>query len=286
MLRFHAALWYNLNMRNISATLVTQKIAELIDNCLKRPDPAVTAALDRLALEGGLSGEAAALIAKNNRIAESSRTYCCQDTGQALFFVEFGEDAHCDGFSDAVNAAVRNAYAPARKSVADPVTRANTGDNTPAIIQTALVKGDKITITFLAKGAGSENMTRLYMLTPADGIDGIKQSVIKSVAECGKNACPPLIVGVGIGGVAETACSLSKRAILRTIGTHHERADVAQLERELLKSVNSLGIGVAGFGGNGTALAVNIEVAPTHIGMLPVSVNLQCHSARHGTVEL
>lgn len=273
-------------MRTISATLVTQKVAELIDNCLKRPDPAVTESLDLLARQGGLSGEAAALIAKNNRIAEQCGTYCCQDTGQALFFVEFGEDAHCDGFSDAINAAVRRAYSPARKSVADPITRTNTGDNTPAIIQTTLIKGDKVKITFLAKGAGSENMTRLYMLTPADGTNGIKQSVIKSVAECGKNACPPLIVGVGIGGVAETACTLSKRAILRTIGAHHERADIAQLERELYKSVNALDIGVAGFGGSGTALAVNIEVAPTHIGMLPVSVNLQCHSARHGTVEL
>lgn len=273
-------------MRTISATLVTQKIAELIDNCLKRPDHAVTESLDLLARQGGLCGEAAALIAKNNRIAEQYGTYCCQDTGQALFFVEFGEDAHCDGFSDAINAAVRRAYSPARKSVADPITRTNTGDNTPAIIQTTLIKGDKIKITFLAKGAGSENMTRLYMLTPADGTNGIKQSVIKSVAECGRNACPPLIVGVGIGGVAETACTLSKRAILRTIGTHHQRADIAQLERELFESVNALDIGVAGFGGNGTALAVNIEVAPTHIGMLPVSVNLQCHSARHGMVEL
>lgn len=283
---FAFGIWYNLTMKYINPEQVTTAVSQLIDRCLTVPDKAVTAALETINTDVELERLAAALIAENNTVAEKQGLYCCQDTGQALFFVRLGDEVHCPGLYDAINAAVKKAYSGARKSVADPVTRLNTGDNTPAVIETELVSGDSLEITFLAKGAGSENMSKLYMLTPADGTDGIVRSVVDAVKCGGKNACPPLIIGVGIGGVTETACTLSKRALLRPLGKHNERADVAALERELLEKINALGIGVAALGGKVTALAVNIEVLPTHIGMLPVAVNLQCHSLRHGSVTL
>ncbi|MCH5164865.1 MAG: fumarate hydratase [Clostridiales bacterium] len=273
-------------MKTIAASTVKDKVSRLITECLIVPDRAVTSALTSLETPNALEREAARLIAENNRIAEEKRLYCCQDTGQAVFFVRLGDEVYCKGLKDAITTAVREAYGNARKSVADPLTRENTHDNTPAIIEIESVGGDELEITFLAKGAGSENMSRLYMLTPADGKDGIVRSVVDAVERGGRNACPPLVVGVGIGGVTETACSLSKRALLRELGKNNEREDVAALEREILKKVNALGIGVAALGGTMTALAVNIETAPTHIGMLPVAVNLQCHSVRHGTVKL
>ena len=202
-----------------------------------------------------------------------------------MFFVRIGDEVLCPGLADAINLAVKEAYKTARKSVADPLTRKNTGDNTPAVIEYFFTRGQELEITFLAKGAGSENMSRLYMLTPADGEDGIISSVVDAVKRGGKNACPPLVVGVGIGGVTETACMLSKRALLRPVGQHSDRADVAELEKKILSEINALGIGVGALGGDLTALAVNIETAPTHIGMLPVAVNLQCHSLRHGSVK-
>lgn len=268
-------------MKTVRKSDVTERVAKLISDCLVTPDQAVTQALERL--DGGpLETTAAALIAENNRIASRDGMYCCQDTGQAVFMVKLGDEVRCVGLKSAIDDAVKIAYANARKSVADPITRINTGDNTPAIIETEIVAGDTLEITFLAKGAGSENMSRLYMLTPADGTDGIIKSVVDAVERGGRNACPPLIIGVGIGGVAETACMLSKRALLRPIGERSGRADVAALETEILERVNALGIGVAALGGKTTAFAVNIEAAPTHIGMLPVAVNLQCHSLRHG----
>lgn len=271
-------------MRVIDCSIIENKLTELISRCLIVPDKAVTAALKSFDGDGSEKA-AAALIAENNEIAERDGQYCCQDTGQAVFFVRLGDEVCCKGLSEAIDRAVKNAYASARKSVADPITRKNTGDNSPAIIETELVSGDGLEITFLAKGAGSENMSRLYMLTPADGNEGIVRSVVDAVEKGGRNACPPLVVGVGIGGVTETACMLSKRALLRGIGKPSPREDVAALEREILNKVNALGIGVAALGGKLTALAVNIETAPTHIGMLPVAVNLQCHSMRHGTVK-
>ncbi len=272
-------------MKNVSAQEVRAKLAALIDECLIVPDRAVTARLDAITGDVPLAMSAAKLISENNRIAEKKRMYACQDTGQAVFFVKLGDDVHCAGLHDAIVDATRDAYKTARKSVADPLTRINTHDNTPPIIETELVGGDTLEISFLAKGAGSENMAKLVMLTPADGTDGIIDAVVGAVEKGGRNACPPLIVGVGIGGVCETACSLAKLALLRPLGSRHERDDVAALEREIAQRVNALGIGIAAFGGKNTALAVNIEVAPTHIGMLPVAVNLQCHSLRHGTVK-
>ncbi len=272
-------------MKIVDSNKIRSDVAKLITECLITPDRAVTNALRRIDTDSELEAAAAALIVENNDIAERERAYCCQDTGQAVFFVKLGDGVQCVGLRDALDDAVRQAYAAARKSVADPLTRLNTRDNTPAVIETELVSGDTLEITYLAKGAGSENMSKLYMLTPADGVDGIVRSVVDAVERGGRNACPPLVVGVGIGGVTETACTLSKRALLRPVGVLNERADVAQLEKLLLAKINALGIGVAALGGRVTALAVNIEVAPTHIGMLPVAVNLQCHSLRHGTVK-
>lgn len=280
---FDRTLWYNQSMKTIGRNEITERLSRLITESLISPDAAVTTALERLKSDNPLETTAAALIAENNKTARDNGLYCCQDTGQAVFMIKLGDEVYCPGLKAAVNDAVRIAYAGARKSVADPITRINTGDNTPAIIEIESVSGDSLEITFLAKGAGSENMSRLYMLTPADGTRGIINSVVDAVERGGRNACPPLVVGVGIGGVTETACMLSKRALLRPIGTPNARADIAELEAEILKQVNALGIGVAALGGKTTALAVNIEALPTHIGMLPVAVNLQCHSLRHGT---
>ena len=272
-------------MRNVDCNTVKREVAALIERCLVEPDPAVTQTLENIS-DTPLAEFAAKLIADNNRIAKEKRVYACQDTGQALLLIRLGDEVYCPGLKLALEAAVREAYSPARKSVADPLTRLNTKDNTPPIIEVELVSGDTLEISFLAKGAGSENMAKLYMLKPADGEDGIISAVVDAVSLGGRNACPPLVVGVGIGGVAETACMLSKRALLRPIGVCSSRSDAARLEQIALEKVNALGIGVAAYGGKHTALAVNIEVAPTHIGMLPVAVNLQCHSLRHGTVTL
>ncbi|MDE5593810.1 MAG: fumarate hydratase [Clostridiales bacterium] len=272
-------------MKQVDAAVVQSELSRLITDCLITPDKAVTKALTQINTDSDVERTAAALIVENNTISERQRLYCCQDTGQALFFVKLGDEVICKGLDQAINNAVKDAYENARKSVADPITRINTGDNTPAIIEYTITSGDELEITFLAKGAGSENMSRLYMLTPTDGEQGIVNAVVDAVERGGKNACPPLIIGVGIGGVTETACSLSKRALLRPIGQNSERADVASLEKEILDKVNALGIGVGALGGKLTALAVNIETAPTHIGMLPVAVNLQCHSLRHGSVK-
>ena len=274
---------YNNIMRTINALKIQERMTKLISDCLVKPDEAVTRALENVNTDSEVERVAASLIAENNRIASRNRLYACQDTGQAVLMVTLGDEVCCPGLFDALNCAVREAYATARKSVADPITRINTKDNTPAIIETELVSGDTLTITFLAKGAGSENMSRLYMLTPADGEDGIINAVMNAVELGGRNACPPLVVGVGIGGVTETACTLSKRALLRKVGQYNDRADIARLEKILLEKVNATGIGVGALGGRLTALAVNIEAAPTHIGMLPVAVNLSCHSLRHET---
>lgn len=272
-------------MKTVDAKKVEAELTRLIDDCLKHPDAAVTEAMDSLTDDTPLCLAAARMIAENNAIAAREGVYACQDTGQALVMVKLGDEVRCPGLSAAIDRAVRSAYKNARKSVADPLDRHNTGDNTPAIVETELVSGDALEISFLAKGAGSENMAKLYMLKPSDGVDGIIDSVVDAVNVGGRNACPPLVVGVGIGGVAETACMLSKKALLRPLGVHNEREDVADIERELFQRINELGIGIAAFGGKTTALAVALEIAPTHIGMLPVAVNLQCHSLRHGTVK-
>ena len=229
-------------------------------------------------------------IIENNMIAAKENVPSCQDTGMAVVFVDIGQAVFLEGpfLEDAINKAIEDAYAENffRKSVLHPLSRLNTKTNTPAIIHTSIVPGDKISISFLAKGFGSENMSRLYMLTPSQGIEGIISSVVETVKLAGANPCPPIFVGIGIGGTMEKACLLSKRALLRKTGQPSSDRDIAILEQQVLVEINKLNIGPQGFGGNNTALAVAIETYPTHIAGLPVAINIQCHAVRHLTKVL
>lgn len=223
---------------------------------------------------------------ENAAIAEHEMVPICQDTGAACVFIELGQDLRIEGGSlvDAVNAGVALGYTEGylRKSmVGDPLRRMNTDDNTPALITVDIVDGDALKITVAPKGAGSENMGQLKMLKPADGVDGVRTFVLDAVRHAGPNPCPPIIVGVGVGGNFDHVASLAKRALLRPMGVHNPDPFYAQLEDELLDAISELGTGPAGFGGATTALAVNIEQAPTHIACLPVAVNINCHVARH-----
>jgi fumarate hydratase subunit alpha len=226
-------------------------------------------------------------ILENAELAKKEQIAMCQDCGAAVIYLEIGQDAHFIGgdLYQAVNAGVKDGYEKGylRKSmVKQPFSaRINTKDNTPAIIHTDIVPGDKLKITIATKGGGSENVSRLVMLTPAAGRKGIVDAVVKAVDDAGSNPCPPIIVGVGIGGTAERAMELAKKALLRKVGEPSPDAEVAELEKELLKRVNSLGIGPQGFGGRNTALAVHIETFPAHIASMPLAINMQCHAARH-----
>ncbi|MDV5121969.1 MAG: fumarate hydratase, partial [Candidatus Scalindua sp.] len=213
----------------------------------------------------------------------------CQDTGFAVVFVEIGQEVIIEGQSlqEAINEGVRRGYKNGylRKSIVkNPLDRVNTGDNTPAAIHTDIVPGDKLKITFLAKGGGCENMSRTAMLTPAQGRDGVIDFVVNTVKDAGANPCPPIIVGVGLGGTFEYVTLLSKKAILRPVGSHNKDSNTANLEADLLEEINKLGIGPQGFGGKITALAVHVETYPCHIASLPVAVNIECHSHRPKTV--
>ncbi len=224
-------------------------------------------------------------IIENYHIADQTQVPICQDTGLACVFLDLGQDVHLVGnIEEAVNEGVRQGYADGylRKSVVgDPLRRVNTGDNTPAIIYYRLVPGDKIKISLATKGFGSENMSQLKMLRPADGLQGVKDFVLKVVRDAGPNPCPPIIVGVGIGGNFDRAAEMAKRSLLRETGAPNPDPFYAELEAELLSEINELGIGPMGFGGMSTCLAVAIEALPTHIAGLPVAVNIQCHAARH-----
>ncbi len=242
--------------------------------------------------ELGLAKELLRQIIENQKIAASEKLPLCQDTGIAVIFVEWGteviyEDGQpVEAFNEGVRQAVREGYLRA-SVVDDPVfERKNTKDNTPCIIHFELTKGDKVKITLAPKGAGSENMSALRMLKPAEGLNGVKAFVIETVRKAGGNPCPPIIVGVGIGGSFEKSAILAKKAILRKVGEPSKHPQYAQLERELVKEINELGIGSMGVGGNITALAVHIEYYPCHIASLPVAVNIQCHSARHMEAEI
>jgi fumarate hydratase subunit alpha len=232
-----------------------------------------------------------AQLTENAAIAKSEKMPLCQDTGFAVVFIELGQEVRLVGgeLADAVNEGVRQGYAEGflRKSiVADPLRRVNTNDNTPAIIHTTIVPGDKLKVTLAPKGGGSENMSGIAMLKPADGIEGVKAFVIDRVSQAGPNPCPPTIVGVGIGGTFEIAAYLAKKSLLRPVGDRHSDPFYAQLENDLLAEVNKLGIGPMGLGGLTTSLDVHVEVHPCHIASLPVAVNIQCHSSRHLEVEL
>lgn len=226
-------------------------------------------------------------IIDNFEIADSQNQPVCQDTGMACVFVKIGQDVHIDGdVTYAINEGVRLGYEEGylRKSVVrDPLDRVNTGDNTPAMIYYELVPGDKVEITVAPKGFGSENMSRIAMLRPSDGLEGVKEFIISTVEAAGPNPCPPIVVGVGIGGTFDKAAYLAKKALIRPVDVPNEDEFYAGLERELLEEINKLGIGPQGFGGRTTALAVNIEKYPTHIAGLPVAVNINCHVTRHCT---
>lgn len=230
-------------------------------------------------------------LQENMNIAKTDRIPICQDTGMAVFFVELGQEVHIVGgeLTQAINNGVKMGYEEGylRKSVVgDPLIRENTKDNTPAIIHYDIVPGDSLKITITPKGFGSENMSKLVMLKPADGVDGVKKVVIDAAKDAGPNACPPFVLGVGIGGDFEQVAKLSKKALTREPGSHNPLPHIAELEEELLAEINSLGIGPAGLGGNSTALAVNIETYPTHIAGLPVAVNMCCHVDRHRSVVI
>lgn len=230
-------------------------------------------------------------LQENLKIAGEDMIPICQDTGMAVFFIEIGQDVHFTGgvLEDAINEGVRQGYTDGylRKSVVkDPLIRENTKDNTPAVIHYSIVSGDKVKITFAPKGFGSENMSRVFMLKPADGIEGVKNAILTAVSDAGPNACPPMVVGVGVGGTFEKCAIMAKKALTREAGIHSDIEYVAELEKEMLEKINNLGIGPGGLGGSTTALAVNINTYPTHIAGLPVAVNICCHVNRHVVKEL
>ncbi len=276
-------------MRDIAAKEVTRVVSRLFQEAnFSLPDDVLAALKQaRETEESPVGREVLDRILENAQISAKEEIPLCQDTGAALVFLELGQEVHITGgdLYTAVNEGVCQGYAEGylRKSmVSQPYSaRTNTKDNTPAIIYTDVVPGDKLKIIVMPKGGGAENMTRLGMLPPARGRQGIIDFVVNAVDEAGGNPCPPLIVGIGIGGTAEKTLMLAKRALLRKIGKPSSDAEVAELEKEILQRVNNLGIGPMGYGGRVTALAVNIEVFPAHIASMPVAVNLQCHSARH-----
>ena len=236
--------------------------------------------------ESVLGKQILAQLQDNLEIAASDMIPICQDTGMAVVFLEVGQDVHFEGgsFEDAVNEGVRRGYTEGflRKSVVgDPILRENTKDNNPAVIHTRIVEGDRVKITVAPKGFGSENMSRVFMLKPAEGLEGVKNAILTAVKDAGPNACPPLVVGVGIGGTFEKCALMAKKALTREVGKHSDIPYVRKLEEEMLEKINCLGIGPGGLGGTVTALAVNVNTYPTHIAGLPVAVNICCHVNRH-----
>lgn len=277
-------------MREISAGAVTDAVARLCiraNTCLPQ-DVKDGIAAARAAEDWPPAQEILNRIIENGAIGGGMPI--CQDTGMACVFLEVGQDVHIDGnLAQAVGKGVRRGYAEGylRKSVvSDPLERVNSGDNTPAMLYTELVPGDKLTIIVAPKGFGSENMSRIAMLKPSDGVEGVKDFIVDTVEQAGPNPCPPVVVGVGIGGTFDKCALLAKKALLRELGAPSPLPFYAALERELLDKINALGIGPQGFGGRTTALAVHIETMPTHIAGLPCAVNINCHVARHATEVL
>ena len=272
-------------MRELDAGVITQAVQRLCIQANTRlpQDVKDTIAAARRAEDWSVAQDILDKIIENYSIGGD--TPICQDTGMACVFLEIGQDVHINGpLTEAVNEGVRRGYTEGylRKSVVqDPLDRVNTGDNTPAMVYTELVPGEQVKITVAPKGFGSENMSRIAMLKPSDGLDGVKQFILETVELAGPNPCPPIVVGVGIGGTFDKCALLAKRALLREMGTHNGSPFYARLEQELLEKINALGIGPQGFGGRTTALAVQIETMPTHIAGLPCAVNINCHVARH-----
>ena len=280
-------------MREIPVTVITEKIAEM---CIQA-NHYLSEDMDR-ALKDAVESEEAPLgkkilnqLQENLTIADQEMIPICQDTGMAVVFMEIGQEVHfTDGnLEDAINAGVAKGYTEGylRKSVVgDPIERVNTKDNTPAVIHYSIVAGDKVKITFAPKGFGSENMSRVFMLKPADGIEGVKNAILTAVKDAGPNACPPMVVGVGIGGTFEKSAMMAKQALTRNLDEKPQIEWVRDLEQEMLQKINELGIGPGGLGGTTTALAVNINTYATHIAGLPVAINICCHVNRHVVCEV
>jgi fumarate hydratase subunit alpha len=279
-------------MRDIEASHITEKVKELcVEANYDLPEDVYVALKKAKVKEKSALGiSILEQIIKNADIARKEKIPMCQDTGLAVVFVELGEDAHISGGSlkEAIIEGVKQGYKEGylRKSMCHPITRKNTGDNTPPIIHIDLVPGEKLRIIVVPKGGGSENMSRVTMLTPSDGIEGIKKFVMDRVRESGGNPCPPTIVGVGIGGTFEYAALLAKKALLRLVGEPNPDPELAELENQIFNAINKMGIGPMGLGGVITALAVHIEMAPCHIASLPVAVNLGCHANRHKEITI
>ena len=275
-------------MKTADLNLLEQKIAEAIEYIACNMESSCRAALEkaREGEENPTARFALDVMCDNADIAAKNGFPVCQDTGMAVVFLYVGRELKLDGdIYKAVNDGVRRGYKMLRKSVLDPVTRVNTGDNTPAVIHTQIVEGEKIRVEIMLKGFGSENMSKVYMLNPAQGLEEAKRLIIDSVAVAGSNPCPPVIVGVGLGGTLEKACELSKHALFRKLGSSNPDPELDNLEKYLLGEINKLGVGAQGFGGNTTALGVFIEKYPTHISSLPVAVNMLCHCSRAASFE-
>lgn len=277
-----------MQMRTINTELITQQVKEMCMDVNIHLSKDVKCAIEEAEKkeESPLGKQILGQLEENMEIASNTKIPICQDTGMTVVFLKVGQEVHFEGgyIEDAINEGIRQGYQEGylRKSVVkDPVDRVNTKDNTPGVIHYEIVPGDQVEITIAPKGFGSENMSRLYMLKPADGLDGIRNAILETVKLAGPNACPPLVVGVGIGGTFEKCALLAKKALTRDTNVHNSIPYVKEMEEDILEKINNMGIGPAGLGGRITALAVNIETYPTHIAGLPVAVNMCCHVNRH-----
>ena len=278
-------------MKTITYNQIVNSVENLVTACSEITPSCVKAMQTALENESGQNAKfALRMLLDNASLAKEKGLAVCQDTGMAVFFVRLGQDVHIEGglLTDAIDEGVRVGYSKNgyRASVLDPISRINTKDNTPAIVHIDLVEGEDLEIEFLPKGFGSENMSRLFMLKPSQGVEGVKDCIVQAVEESGANPCPPIIVGVGIGGTAEKAMSVAKEQLLREVGEPSSDDTLAAMEKEVLERINALKIGAQGFGGDTTALAVHIGKFPTHIAALPGAVNIQCNAMRKSRVVL
>lgn len=278
-------------MKTITYNQIVNSVENLVTACSEITPSCVKAMQTALENESGQNAKfALRMLLDNASLAKDKGLAVCQDTGMAVFFVRLGQEVHIEGglLTDAIDEGVRVGYSKNgyRASVLDPISRINTKDNTPAIVHIDLVEGEDLKIEFLPKGFGSENMSRLFMLKPSQGVEGVKDCIVQAVEESGANPCPPIIVGVGIGGTAEKAMSVAKEQLLREVGEPSSDDTLAAMEKEVLERINALKIGAQGFGGDTTALAVHIGKFPTHIAALPVAVNIQCNAMRKSRVVL
>ena len=278
-------------MKTITYNQIVNSVENLVTACSEITPSCVKAMQTALENESGQNAKfALRMLLDNASLAKEKGLAVCQDTGMAVFFVRLGQDVHIEGglLTDAIDEGVRVGYSKNgyRASVLDPISRINTKDNTPAIVHIDLAEGEDLEIEFLPKGFGSENMSRMFMLKPSQGVEGVKDCIVQAVEESGANPCPPIIVGVGIGGTAEKAMSVAKEQLLREVGEPSSDDTLAAMEKEVLERINALKIGAQGFGGDTTALAVHIGKFPTHIAALPVAVNIQCNAMRKSRVVL